>query len=101
MKEIVLVPDTPLYNYVDVAVMDFPKGREDGTQRRRCVIRMEFSRYDVGQLQKQGMDMDAAMRYYEDYLYKVVKMNLASDWKCVDGWDQVMNVVRENVARFY
>ena len=74
MKEIVLVPDTPLYNYVDVAVMDFPKGREDGTQRRR---------------------------YYEDYLYKVVKTNLASDWKCVDGWDQVMNVVRENVARFY
>lgn len=28
IKEIKLAPEPPLYNYVDVAVMDFPNGRD-------------------------------------------------------------------------
>lgn len=100
MKEITLIPDAPLYNYVDVAVMDYPKGVEDGTLRQRCKVKIEFAKYDVEQLQKRGMNLEQAMDYYKDYLYQVVKVHIASDWTCIEGWDEVMAITRENVARF-
>lgn len=100
MKEIKLKPDKPFYNSVDVAVLDFPKGR-DAEPRQRCRICVAFSQFDVNQLQKRGMDFEKAMDYYEDWLYKIVKLNIASDWICVEGYDQVMDIIKENVKRFY
>ncbi len=100
MKEIKLKPDKPFYNNVDVAVMDFPKGRDE-EPRQRCKITVDFSQSGVKQLQTRGMDLDGAMAYYEDWLYKVVKLNIAMDWTCVEGWEEVMGIIQENVKRFY
>lgn len=100
MKEIKLKPDEPFYNSVDVAVMDFPKGR-DGEPRQRCKITVDFSQFDVKQLQTRGMDFDGAMDYYKDWLYKIVKLNIAADWICVEGYDEVMSIITKNVKRFY
>ena len=32
------------------------------------------------------------MKYFEDYVYKIVKVNISSDWQCIAGWDEVMEV---------
>ena len=100
MKEIKLKPDKPFYNSVDVAVMDFPKGRGD-EPRQRCKITVDFSQFDVKQLQTRGMDFDGAIAYYNDWLYKIVKLNIAADWTPVEGYDEVMKIIEENVKRFY
>lgn len=100
MKEIKLKPDKPFYNSVDVAVLDFPKGR-DAEPRQRCKITVDFSEFDVKQLKTRGMDFDGAIAYYEDWLYKIVKLNIAVDWTPVEGYDEVMDIIKENVKRFY
>lgn len=46
IKEIKLAPEPPLYNYVDIAVMDFPNGR-DGNPRTRCKVTAQFGDYDI------------------------------------------------------
>ena len=100
MKEIKLKPDKPFYNSVDVAVMDFPKGR-DGEPRQRCKVTVDFSQFDGKQLQTRGLDFEGAMAYYKDWLYKIVKLNIAVDWTPVEGYDEVMEIIAENVKRFY
>jgi len=100
MKEIKLKPDKPFYNSVDIAVMDFPKGL-DGEARQRCKICVVFSEFDVNQLKRRGMDFDKAMDYYKDWIYKVVKLNIAADWTCVEGYEEVLSIIEENVKRFF
>lgn len=56
IKEIKLTPEPPLYNYVDIAVMDFPNGR-DGHPRTRCKVTVQFGDYDIDQLKKQGLGL--------------------------------------------
>lgn len=100
MKKILLVPEQPFYNYVDIAVLDFPDGKE-GEPRQRCKVRAEFAQFDVSQLKKRGMDYTSAIEYYEKWLYDVVKINLAQDWQCVGGWEEVMDIIKEKVSIYY
>ena len=101
MKEIALIPDKPFHNNVDVAVMDFPKGLESGEKRKRCGITVDFAETDVKQLQKRGMNYEDTIKYDEDYMYQTVKVNIAMEWECVEGWDEVMDIVREHVKVYY
>lgn len=101
MKEIALIPDKPFHNNVDVSVMDFPDDKDHEKKRRRCAITVEFAESDVDDLKAGGMGLEAAMKYYEDYIYKLVKVNISSEWKCVEGWDQVMGIVREHVSAYF
>ena len=100
MKEIKLLPDKPFFNSVDVAVMDFPNGLE-AEPRKRCKITVEYAKVDVEQLKKRGLSFDEAMEYYEEWLYKVVKVRIAQDWTCVGGHDEVMAIIKEKVGQYY
>ena len=100
MKEIKLVPDKPFFNSVDVAVMDFPNGLE-AEPRKRCKVTIEYAKVDVDQLKRRGLSFDEAMEYYEEWLYKVVKVRIAQGWTCVGGRDEVMAIVKEKVAQYY
>jgi len=100
MKEVLLRPDKPFFNNVDVAVIDFPQGR-DGGERQRCKITVEFAQCDVDELKAKNMDFDAAMDYYKDWIYNVVKVNLSTDWKCVGGMDETMKIVQEHIERYF
>ena len=101
MKEILLKPDSTFFNYVDVSVIDFPNGVSEGTERRRCRIQVEFAKVDVEQLKKRGLDYAAAIQYYRDYIYKLVKVNLAMDWECIGGMDELMKIVEDHVKPYY
>ena len=100
MKEIKLIPDKPFHNYVDVAVMDFPDGL-DKEPRKRCKVTVEFAEFEVEQLKKRGLDFEGAMKYYEDWLYNVIRVHLAQEWKCIDGWDTVIGIIKEKVFKYY
>ena len=98
MKEIKLVCDAPFFDKVDVNVLDFPSGPE-GEPRRRCKITVEFGPYDLAQLKKQGLDYDGAMEYYEKKVYDTVKFYLAHDWVCIDGHDELFDIIEERFPR--
>ncbi|MBQ9960896.1 MAG: hypothetical protein IJP00_03210 [Firmicutes bacterium] len=98
MKEIKLVPDIPFAHKVDVAVIDFP---EEGKERQRCKITVEYSKFDVSQLQKGGLDYKGALDWYEKRIYNVVKYHISQDWECVSGWEDVMGIVREKIKEYY
>ncbi len=100
MKEIKLLPDAPFHNYVEIAVMDFPKGRNE-QPRTRCKVTADFAEFDVNQLKQRGLDYEGAIKYYEEWLYEIIKVNLAQDWTCVEGWEQVMDIIKEKVAGYY
>lgn len=100
MKKIKLIPDEPFHNYVEISVMDFPDGKNK-EPRRRCKVKAEFARYDVEQLKAKGLGYDEAIDAYRKWLYDVIKFHLAQDWECDDGYDQVMNIIKEKVAAYY
>lgn len=100
MKEIKIKADKPFHNNVDVAVIDFPQGR-DGEERQRCKFTVDFSEYDVKQLQNKGLDYNGAISYYKDWLERVVKVHIACDFICVEGWDEVMGIIEEKVKAYY
>ena len=100
IKKIKLVADPPFHNSVDVAVIDFPGGI-DGRQRQRCKVKVEFAKFDVEQLKKQGLDYDGAMEHYRDWFYSVVRYHIASDWECVGGYEEVFDIIRQRVGAYY
>lgn len=99
-KEIRLVPGKPFLHYVEVEVCDFPQGL-DAEPRKRCRIRVEYGRADVMQLKREGKDLDGAMQYYRDYIYYIVKRNIASDWTCTEGLEEVLAITEEHVRPYY
>lgn len=98
MKEIKLVPDRPFHNSVDVTVIDFTG---EGKERKRCKVTVEFAETDVKQLQNRGLDLHDAMRYYRDWLYKVVKVHISQDWQCVAGYEEIMDIIKEKITQYY
>ena len=98
MKKIKLVPDEPFAHKVDVAVIDFV---DDSKERQRCKITVEYSPFDIGQLWKNGLNYDEAASWYEKRIYSVVKFHISQDWECVDGWEDVMNIVGQKLKEFY
>lgn len=97
MHKIKLVPDKPFYNRCDVAVYDVTGEKE----KKRCKIAVEYAEVDVRQLKDQGMDYEAADRYYRDWIYKVVKHYIADDWECTEGMDEVMKIVDEHMEQYF
>ena len=97
MKEIKLKPEPPFPYKVEVAVMDFT----DAGERQRCTITVEFAPGDVKELQKRGMDFREAVKYYEGWIYGVVRYHLAQDWNCVEGWDEVMDIVKNRISKYF
>ena len=100
MKEILLRPQIPYFNYVDVDVLDFPKG-PDGEPRKRMTITVDYGKFDVDQLKKQGMDLKAAMEYYRDWIYQLVRVRLLDEWTAVGGLDETLSIVRSHIEGMF
>lgn len=98
MKEILLVPGPALSNSIDITVMDFPNGDEP---RKRCKIKVEYSRPDVLELKNQGKDLEGALQYYREYIYKLVKFHILSEWTAVGGLDESIDIVRARIKNYF
>lgn len=97
MRKIKLVPDKPFYNSCDITVFDVTGEKE----KKRCKITAEYAKVDVEQLKRQNMDYQAAMEYYREWIYKVVKHYIADDWECAEGMDEVIEIIRERVEPYF
>lgn len=120
MKQIELVPALELGNKLNVDVIDFPDAEKisesaeqapgdvqvravqaeavpAGRRRRRCGITLEYAPRDVRELQEQGMDPDAMLEFYRQRVYDLVKLNIAQDWECVKGMEEVLAIVEKHL----
>ncbi len=95
MKEIELIPALELGNKLNVDVMDFPEGRisPQARSRKRCTITLDYSARDIRQLKDQEMDREQMLDYYRSRIYDLVKLNIAQDWECSGGMEDVLSIV--------
>lgn len=101
MKEIRLVPDAPYSYKVDVAAMDYPQGA-DGPERRRLKVTVEYGKFDIDQLKKRGIDtLESAVSYYRDWIYNMVRISISSDWECIGGMDETLEIIRGYIEKYY
>lgn len=96
MKELLLKPQTPYFNHLEVDVFDFPSG-DGGEPRKRMTFTVDYGKYDVDQLKAQGMDLTASMEYYKDWIYHLVRARLLDDWTARSGYDETLDIVREHI----
>lgn len=97
MHKIKLIPDKPFFNNCEVAVVDVTADKE----KQRCKITVEFAEDDVTQLKKKGLNQKETMAYYKEWLYKTVKLYIADDWECEEGYNQVMQIIEEHIERYF
>ena len=100
MKEILLQPKTPYFNHLEVDVLDFPGGLSSDP-RKRMTVDIDYSKFDVDQLKKDGLDLVGAMAYYNDWLYHLVRARFLDDWTAVDGLDETMEIVRDHIKDYF
>ena len=96
MRKIRLVPDRPFHTKCEIAIIDVTDG-----ERRRGRITAEYARSDIEQLKKQGMDYDVAMTYFREMIDDVVRYYILSDWECVEGYDETMEIIASHVKPYY
>lgn len=97
MHKIKLVPDKPFHNNCDVTVYDVTEGKE----KKRCKIMVDYAESDIRQLQKEGYDYEAAVEHFKDWIYHTVKRYIADDWECTEGYEEVMEIVRDHIKGYY
>ena len=97
MKEILLVPKMEYDHKLEVDVMDFPEG-SDAKARKRCGITLDYGWRDIEKLDDDGLDMDARLEYYEKKIYELVKLNIAQDWICAGGMEDIREILKRHVA---
>ena len=100
MKEIKLVSDLIFSSRMEISIIDFPDN-EKCKERERCRVSLEYAKSDVDELIKKGLDLDRAIEYYKDWLYNVVKVNIAQDWIPIEGYDEVFNIVEEHIKEYF
>lgn len=97
MRKIKLTPEAPFQTRCDVTVYDVTDGRE----KKRCKIQVEYSAYDVEQLKKKGMDHDAAIEHYREWIYDVVKYYILDDWECTEGLEEILSIVDGYIKKHF
>ncbi|MGN0709893.1 MAG: hypothetical protein ACI4LM_06590 [Anaerovoracaceae bacterium] len=112
MKEIMLEPEAPFYNNVDVHVMDFPNGYDKGNlseKRQRCKLTVDYGAYDMNEAYSavtaredgSGESMeDRMLDFYREKIYDMVKVLISQDWECVGGMDDVLDIVKPHIEKY-
>lgn len=93
MKEILLVPTMEYEHKLEVDVMDFV----DAKARKRCGITLDYGWRDIQRLDEEGLDLEGKLAHYEDRVYQLVKINIAQDWTCVGGMDEIRRILKKHL----
>ena len=97
MKEIELIPSMEYEHKLEVDVMDFPQGT-DAKARKRCGITVDYGWRDIEALDEAGLNLDARISHYEKKIYELVKLNIAQDWACIGGMDEIRESLRRRLG---
>ena len=52
---------------------------------------------DIRELKEKGMDKAAAISYYKEWIYDVVKHYILDDWECTEGMKEILSIVEEHI----
>lgn len=96
MKEIRLVPSMEYSHKLDVDVMDFPEGT-DAKARKRCGITLDYGWRGIQRLEEEGLDLAGKLQHYENRIYELVKVNLAQDWICIGGMEEIRRILEKHL----
>ena len=100
MKDILLRPQAPYFNHLEVDVLDFPHGT-DNEPRKRMTVTIEYAKFDVDQIRRGHPDLESVMQYYNDWLYALVRVRLLDDWTAVGGLEETMGIVRDHIKDMF
>ena len=100
MKDILLRPQAPYFNHLEVDVLDFPHGT-DNEPRKRMTVTIEYAKFDVDQFRRDHPDLESVMQYYNDWLYALVRVRLLDDWTAVGGLEETMGIVRDHIKDMF
>ena len=100
MKDILLRPQAPYFNHLEVDVLDFPKG-PDAPPRKRMTVTIEYSKFDVAQIRRDHPDLKSVMEYYDEWLYGLVRARLLDDWTATGGLEETMEIVRDHIKDMF
>ena len=100
MKDILLKPQAPYFNHLEVDVMDFPGG-PDSDPRKRMTVTIEYAKFDVDQIRRDHPDLESVMQYYNEWLYSLVRARLLDDLTVVGGLEETMAIVRDHIKDFF
>ena len=100
MKDILLRPQAPYFNHLEVDVLDFPQGT-DNEPRKRMTVTIEYAKFDVDQIRRAHPDLESVMQYYNDWLYALVRVRLLDDWTAVGGLEETMGIVRDHIKDMF
>lgn len=96
MRQIKLIPAKPFPTNCVISIVDVTDG-----EKQRGKIKVEYARVDIKQLQDQGKDFEGAMEYFKNRVYTLVKYYIAGDWECVEGYEEVMDIIASHVKLYY
>lgn len=88
MREISLKKEYSTPTKVSFGVFD-PEGR------KRCTLELDFSSYDLKELQADGLSAEEAFSSYEKELRDMISGLIGPAWKCTAGWDEVLAPVKD------
>ena len=84
MKVIELRPAQVRPKFADMDVID----NLDEGGRKRCTITVDYSEYDV-------------RAHYKERITYIVKRYLLEDFEVKGGWDEVLNLIRPYIEKYY
>ena len=97
MKVIELKPVQVRPRFTDFDVVD----NLDEGGRKRCTITVDYSEYDVKALIREGLDIEGAMAHYKERITYIVKRYLLEAFEVKGGWDEVLDLIRPYVEKYY
>jgi len=97
MHRMKLVPDRPYSYKCDITVYDVT----GGTEKKRCMIDVDYAENDIEELKKQGLDMEGAADFLEKRIYETVKRYILDDWEYAGGHEEIMDIIREHIAEYF
>ena len=89
-----LTPALELGGKCEIDVFDVTAG----APKKRCRITIDYTPADLEQIRSEGRtDTKAAMEYYDQRIYELVRLNISDDWEWAEGRDEVEAVIRRHI----
>ena len=101
MRKIILEKTLEFGSRCDFAIYDVTDCAESGQGKKRGTITIDYSPADVRNLISEGKDLEAALLYYRDRIYSLVKYYISGDWECVSGLDGALETITKHIKPYF
>lgn len=97
MKEIKLVPLLEQPCETEVSVRDFPRGRENGTERERFRFAVGYGPDETDRFRKKNWNMEQILDDYRRKIEDIIRVHIMLDFEIVGGMKETLDIVRSHL----